>query len=102
MPSNMTVETPASPAGQPKATPPSSALFATAPVHALLQLSVTDMSPEQLRTFVQHMRLLRTSPPTFSKTLRGEEDSEELSESKATTKPRKAKSSKPKRDIAAD
>jgi hypothetical protein len=85
----------------PQKTTKSSPLFATAPVHALIQQPIDTMSPEQLRQFVSHLRTLRTSPPTFSKQLREEADSEELAEAKPKRQGSK-KSKSPVKNLAND
>jgi hypothetical protein len=60
----------------PTVTPTSSSLmsdpqvFATAPLHNLLQKTVTDMNETELRQYVATLRTARTSQQTYSKHLK--------------------------------
>jgi len=40
------------------------------PLHALLGKPLHEMTPEEVRDYVQHLRALRTSPQTFNKSLK--------------------------------
>ena len=64
-----------------------------APIHALIDKSVQDMNPNELRAYVQHLRTLRTSPPSLRKALLAEEENEELepAKPKRSTKPKAPK-----------
>lgn len=53
------------------------------------------MSREEVVAFSQHLRTLRSSPPTFTKQLR---DDEEIAEDSSESEQQKSKSKKPKAD----
>ena len=72
------------------------ASFTTEPIHNLLAVDLTKLSPQQLQDYVTQLRTLRSSPPTLLKALREESD-ESLAEKQA-----KLEKAKAKEKVAAD
>lgn len=73
----------------PDAPKPSS--LATSPLYVLLEKDTSRMNREELTKFVNHLRTLRTSPPTFTKQLRDDEEVEDVASDAKPKKTAKAK-----------
>jgi hypothetical protein len=68
--------------------------LATSPLYALLDKDTSRMSREELTKFVSHLRTLRTSPPTFTKQLREDEEIADAVAASDSAKPKKSKTPK--------
>lgn len=60
--------------------------LATSPLYSLLDKDTSQMTRDELTKFVNHLRTLRTSPPTFAKQLR---EDEEIADETLSEKPKK-------------
>ena len=70
---------------------PTKSSLANSPLYALLDKDVSQMSREELTKFVNHIRTLRTSPPTFAKQLREDEEIQDELPEKKEKKPKVTK-----------
>jgi ABC-type uncharacterized transport system ATPase subunit len=68
--------------------------YANAPLNLLLDKPVDQMTAEEAREFVKHLRQVRKSPPVLNRQL----DNELPEEMRKQTKPRKAKGAQKKRE----
>jgi hypothetical protein len=78
---------------------PKTSSLASSPLYALLDKDTSQMSREELTKFINHIRTLRTSPPTFTKQLR---DDEEIAEETAEASEKKVKKTKAPKTVDAN
>src|SRR6478736_10494186 len=77
---------------------PTKSSLATLPLYQLVDMDLSKMSREQLTQALNHIRMLRTSPPTFAKQLR---DDSEMAEANAAA-PAKPKVQRAKKEVNID